>query len=131
MNDVVLELQGIDKSFFEVKVLKGVNFKVKKGKVLSLIGENGAGKSTLMNIIGGIFPPTAGTMKMEDKPYSPKDWDAMEAGIAFIHQNLFPNLSIADNMFITNFPTTKYLYSKERYQRKTKELLKSIELDIS
>lgn len=136
MNDVVLELQGIDKSFFEVKVLKGVNFKVKKGKVLSLIGENGAGKSTLMNIIGGIFPPTAGTMKMEDKPYSPKGpGDAMEAGIAFIHQelNLFPNLSIADNMFITNFPTTAKvpLIKKSVIKEKTKELLKSIELDIS
>ncbi|NLK98062.1 MAG: sugar ABC transporter ATP-binding protein [Epulopiscium sp.] len=136
MNDVVLELQGIDKSFFEVKVLKGVNFKVKKGKVLSLIGENGAGKSTLMNIIGGIFPPTAGTMKMEDKPYSPKGpGDAMEAGIAFIHQelNLFPNLSIADNMFITNFPTIAKvpLIKKSVIKEKTKELLKSIELDIS
>ncbi|WP_341875997.1 sugar ABC transporter ATP-binding protein [Defluviitalea saccharophila] len=136
MNDVVLELQGIDKSFFDVKVLKGVNFKVKKGKVLSLIGENGAGKSTLMNIIGGIFPPTAGTMKMEDKPYSPKGpGDAMEAGIAFIHQelNLFPNLSIADNMFITNFPTTAKvpLIKKSVIKEKTKELLKSIELDIS
>ncbi len=99
---------GIEKSFFGVKVLKGVSFTVGAASITGLVGENGAGKSTLMNLLGGNLEPDAGELRIHGQPYAPADPnDARAAGIAFVHQelNLFPNLSIAENLFLTDFPT--------------------------
>ena len=98
---------GIEKSFFGVKVLKGVSFGVGAGRIVGLVGENGAGKSTLMNLLGGNLQPDAGELRVNGQPYSPRNPnDARAAGIAFVHQelNLFPNLSLAENLHLTDFP---------------------------
>jgi ribose transport system ATP-binding protein len=102
-----LELRGISKSFFGVYALRDVSLNIDKGRILGLIGQNGAGKSTLMNIIGGVVQPDAGSMLLNEQPYTPRNpASANQKGIAFIHQelNLFSNLSIAENIFIDNFP---------------------------
>lgn len=104
---VAASLEGIEKSFFGVKVLKGVSFDLATASILGLVGENGAGKSTLMNVLGGNLQPDAGTMTIRGQPYAPKNPnDARFAGIAFVHQelNLFPNLSIAENLYLNSFP---------------------------
>ncbi len=98
---------GIEKAFFGVKVLKGVSFTVGAGSITGLVGENGAGKSTLMNLLGGNLPPDAGEMRVNGRPYAPRNPnDARAAGIACVHQelNLFPNLSIAENLFLPDLP---------------------------
>ncbi len=110
MNTPSLEFIGIEKSFFGVKVLKGVSFTVPAGGLVGLVGENGAGKSTLMNILGGNLRADAGAMRFEGAEFAPQNpQDAARRGIAFIHQelNLFPNLSIAENLFLARFPLTK------------------------
>jgi ribose transport system ATP-binding protein len=102
-----LRFEGIDKSFGGVPVLRGVSFELEAGRTLGLIGENGAGKSTLMNILGGNLLPDAGRMFLQGQPYAPAHpTDASRAGVAFIHQelNLFTNLTIAENLFLTAFP---------------------------
>jgi ABC-type sugar transport system ATPase subunit len=84
-----------------------VSFPLPKGHLLGLIGENGAGKTTLTNVLGGVLAPDSGMMKLRSADYAPRrPAEATAAGIAFIHQelNLFPNLSIADNLFIDRFP---------------------------
>lgn len=136
MEGIVLELANITKSFFGVKALNNVNFELKKGSVLGLIGQNGAGKSTLMNIIGGVIQPDSGTMKLYGKPYCPQGpIDAIKSGIAFIHQelNLFTNLSIAENIFINGFPRFSFLpfIDKRLIRKKTKQLLESVDLNVS
>jgi ribose transport system ATP-binding protein len=106
-NNELLSLHGIEKSFFGVKVLKGVSFTVPAGGMVGLVGENGAGKSTLMNILGGNLQRDAGKMRFEGVEFKPANpQDAEQRGIAFIHQelNLFPNLTIAENLFLTRFP---------------------------
>ncbi len=103
----MVRFQGIGKSFFGVPVLREVSFEAERGRILGLVGENGAGKSTLMNILGGSQRPDAGRMELDGSPYSPREpADAARSGVAFIHQelNLFPNLSIAENLFIAAFP---------------------------
>ncbi len=133
-----LEIKNVNKSFESVPVLKGVGLTVGKGNILGLVGENGAGKSTLMNIIGGIFPATSGQMFIDKKIYLPRSPnDALAEGIAFIHQelNLFPNLTITENLFIVNFPKRKIagfsFMDKKTAVKKTKELLALVGLDIS
>src|SRR6187551_1876892 len=105
--EAAVAFDRIEKSFFGVKVLKSVSFGVGAGRIVGLVGENGAGKSTLMNVLGGNLRPEAGSLLADGKPYAPKNPnDARATGIAFVHQelNLFPNLSIAENLFLTDFP---------------------------
>ncbi|MEK7677190.1 MAG: ATP-binding cassette domain-containing protein [Verrucomicrobiota bacterium] len=103
----MIEFAGISKGFTGVPVLRDVSFAVAAGHTLGLVGENGAGKSTLMNILGGNLLPDAGQMRLNGQPYAPRNPQAATRhGIAFIHQelNLFANLSIAENIFLTAFP---------------------------
>jgi ribose transport system ATP-binding protein len=132
----ILSLEGIGKAFFGVPAVSDVTLAVGRGRVLGLIGQNGAGKSTLMNIIGGVLPPDAGTMRLNGAPYQPRvPADASAAGIAFIHQelNLFSNLSIADNIFIDGFPESRLgpfrAIDRKATDRRTSELLEEVGLD--
>ena len=108
MTDTILRFEDVHKAFFGVTVLESITLEVTRGSIVGLVGENGAGKSTLMNILGGVVPLDAGQMLLDGEAYAPHDpRDADRAGIAFIHQelNLFTNLTIAENFFISGFPT--------------------------
>jgi len=136
MTHTVLEIEKVGKSFFGIPALQDVNLSLKKGQLLGLVGENGAGKSTLMNILGGVIRADYGTVKLNDKLYTPAcPADATRAGIAFIHQelNLFTNMSIVDNLFIDGFPKIKGLplISKRKAHHKAKELLEAVDLNLS
>lgn len=136
MSDVILSFENIEKSFFGVRVLKGIALGVPRGKVLGLVGENGAGKSTLMNLMGGVHAPDRGQMLLDGKPYAPRTpSDANDAGIAFIHQelNLFTNLSIAENIFIDGFPRVRWLplLNRRHMRARTQQFLEAVELDVS
>ena len=134
-NNELLSLRGIEKAFFGVKVLKGVSFSVPEGAIVGLVGENGAGKSTLVNILGGNLQPEAGSLRFAGSEYAPQNpQDAARRGIAFIHQelNLFPNLSIAENIFLTRFPRarhTPFIDRREMHER-AGELLREVGLEI-
>lgn len=133
--NVVLKCQNISKSFSGVSVLNNITYSLPQGSVLGLVGENGAGKSTLMNILGGVFQPDTGDMVLRDRSYAPETpLDAQQAGIAFIHQelNLFTNLTIAENFFITSFPWKKWFgipyIDKKSIDRETEDLLSRVGL---
>ena len=106
-----INMIGICKSFGANKVLGGVNLHVRAGEVHALMGENGAGKSTLMNILTGIHKADAGTIMVDGKEVIFRNnKDAEEHGIAFIHQelNIWPNLSVLENLFLMNQPKTRF-----------------------
>ena len=106
-----INMIGICKSFGANKVLGGVDLHVRPGEVHALMGENGAGKSTLMNILTGIHRADAGTIMVDGKEVTFKNnKDAEEHGIAFIHQelNIWPNLSVLENLFLMNQPKTRF-----------------------
>lgn len=140
MSDSLLKLDAIGKSFHGVTVLRDVSFDVSPGQVLGLVGENGAGKSTLMNIIGGVLLSDAGRMTISGASYAPHTVrDAQAAGIAFIHQelNLFPNLTIAENIFLTQFPIRTGLgrfgasIDRRAMHAQSVSLLEQVGLDVS
>jgi ribose transport system ATP-binding protein len=136
MSDLILQFQDIHKAFFGVPVLQGIHLDVERGSTVGLVGENGAGKSTLMNILGGVVPPTSGQMLLDGAAYEPADpGDAERAGIAFIHQelNLFTNLSIAENFFISDFPTMGRLplLNRRDLNNRAREYLAMVDLDLS
>jgi ribose transport system ATP-binding protein len=138
MNAMMLELHDISKSFFGVYALRGVTLNIAKGRILGLIGQNGAGKSTLMNIMGGVVQPDNGTMQLNGQRYAPRNpADASHARIAFIHQelNLFTNLSIAENIFIEDFPKKHVgLFSfidRKTMQQRTRDLLHQVNVALS
>ena len=111
MDTVILEMRNIIKDFPGVRALDQVNLRLKKGKVLALVGENGAGKSTLVKILSGVFPFSEfeGEIYLEGKPVKFSGTrEAEAAGISIIHQelNLLQNLSIAENIFIDRQPLT-------------------------
>lgn len=98
-----VEMQGINKSFFGVSVLKNVNFNLEEGEVHALVGENGAGKSTLMKILTGIYSKDSGCIYIDKKEVNINNIkDSMALEIAFLHQELstFPNMTIWENMFV-------------------------------
>ncbi|MFO0914715.1 MAG: sugar ABC transporter ATP-binding protein [Pirellulales bacterium] len=128
-----LEFTDIRKSFFGAPVLKGVSFRVPSGCVVGLVGENGAGKSTLMNILGGNLAPDSGSMLLDGQLYRPRSpRSAADAGIAFIHQelNLFPNLSVAENIFLTRFPTSLGHINRSACHRMADSLLRQVGLSV-
>mgnify|MGYP000250170725 CR=1 FL=1 len=132
----LLEFTNIGKSFFGVKAVDDISFDLEPGRLLGLVGENGAGKSTLMNILGGVLSPDEGTMTVGGQPYAPKNpRDAKRAGIAFIHQelNLFTNLSVAENLFIDEFPSWGKLplLNRATMRSRTQKALQAVALDVS
>src|SRR3954465_8980407 len=103
----LLEMRGICKRFPGVVALDGVTLEIGTGEVLGLCGENGAGKSTLMKILGGVYQPDGGEIRVDGREVKINHvTDAMKLGIAFIHQelNVLDNLDVAANVFLGREP---------------------------
>ena len=107
MPEPFFELVDISKIYPGVVALDHVDLSVSRGEVVALIGENGAGKSTLMRVLGGVAEPSGGIIRVDGvERRSLTVMDAIEAGIAFVHQelNLFDNLDVAGNVYIGREP---------------------------
>ena len=103
-----LRIDGISKQFEAVHALRDVSFEFAPGEVHSLIGENGAGKSTLVGIITGLTAATSGSLYLDGELVSFRTpHEARAAGVAAVYQdpNLFPHLSVAENIFTGQYPT--------------------------
>src|SRR6266581_2700143 len=99
----ILELRGITKAFGSVQALDDVDFEVRSGEVMALVGDNGAGKSTLIKCVAGIYPIDAGEILFDGKKthvHGPKD--AARLGIEVVYQDLAlcDNLDVVQNMFL-------------------------------
>jgi len=103
MDDIAIELRGIDKSFGLVHANKNINLKVRKGTIHGIIGENGAGKSTLMSILYGFYQADGGEILVNGKPVAIRDPNtAISVGIGMVHQHfmLVENFTVLENVML-------------------------------
>ncbi|SFT40229.1 ribose ABC transporter ATP-binding protein [Pseudovibrio denitrificans] len=129
----LLQLQGIEKSFSGINVLKSVDLTIRAGRVVALAGENGAGKSTLMKIISGIYQRDAGKVVYKGKEVEfTTARQSMDAGIGIIHQelNLLPELSVAENIYLGREPTKLGKIQWDVIERESKKYLAQLKQDI-
>lgn len=134
MGQTVLEMIGIKKSFSGIYALSGIDFSLEQGEVHALLGENGAGKSTLIKVLGGIYQPDEGTVKIQGKEVRINSVPAArENGIGIIHQEivLVPYLTVAQNLFLGREIKTKYgTINMAETNRKAKEMIASLGVNI-
>ncbi|MDH7785611.1 inositol transport system ATP-binding protein [Ochrobactrum sp. 19YEA23] len=132
--DYLLEVEGIRKEFPGVVALDNVQFRLRPGTVHALMGENGAGKSTLMKIIAGVYTPDEGQIRLRGEYISLKSpRDALERGIAMIHQELalMNFMTVAENIWIRREPTNSIgLIDHAEMTDRTRTLFKQLKIDI-
>src|SRR5580692_401077 len=131
---VVLVAEKISKRFPGTVALDQVDFTVHAGSVNVLIGENGAGKSTLMKILAGVDRATSGRLLLDGIPVEFKSTrEAAQAGIGIIFQelNLYPNLSISENIFVARELTRSGVVQHRAQEHVTAELLNRLEQPLN
>ena len=111
MTQPAAAVEGVTKHFGATVALDGVDFDVAVGEIHAVVGENGAGKSTLIRILGGVWRPDRGTVRVDGTARqfsSPRD--AIAAGIVTIPQELrlVPALSIAENIALGDLPVRRF-----------------------
>ena len=134
MNDNLLEIKNLSKSFGKNKVLSGINITLKKGSVLGLMGENGAGKSTMMKCLFGIYEQDEGQFFLDGKPIdfkSPKE--ALENGVSMVHQELNQCLdrTVMDNLFLGRYPKKFGVVDEKRRFRESSRLFSSLKMNVN
>ena len=133
MDDIILEVKNLSKSFVKNKVLDGINLEVKKSSVLGLMGENGAGKSTMMKCLFGIYTKDEGQFMLDGKPVdfkSPKE--ALENGVAMVHQELNQCLdrSVMDNLYLGRYPKRFGIIDESKMLKDSVNLFSSLDMNV-
>lgn len=133
MEQVLLRMENICKSFGDVKVLKNVQLEVKAGEVHALLGENGAGKSTLIKILGGAYTKDSGDIYVDGEKIDITNVDsAKKYGIRVIHQELMliPYMTIAENIFLGQEPKKNGIVDIKKMNEETAGFLKEMGLNL-
>ena len=127
-----IELKGVTKRFGDVIANDNVNLTVRKGEILSILGENGSGKTTLMNMLSGIYFPDEGEIYVDGKEVtirSPKDSFALGIGMIHQHFKLINILTAAENI-ILGLPGKEKLNMKQ-VEKEIRELTEQYGFDLN
>lgn len=133
-NQYLFELKGIEKRFPGVHALQSVDFELRSGECVALLGENGAGKSTLIKVMGGAHQADSGLLLVQGVLQSwNKPTDSLDAGVAIIYQefNLVPGLTAAENVFLGIEPSDFGWVRKSEEKQKVREVFNRIGAEIN
>lgn len=134
MDQALLEMRNISKSFPGVKALDNVSLTVRPGTVHALMGENGAGKSTLMKCLFGIYHKDSGSIILDGKEVSFKNSkEALENGVAMVHQELNQALtrSVQDNLWLGRYPKVGgVMVSESIMKKRTREIFDQLGVTV-
>jgi simple sugar transport system ATP-binding protein len=136
MDDYVVEMKGICKSFGGVQALKSVDLELRRGEIMGMVGDNGAGKSTLMKVLSGAHLADEGEIFIDGKKAHIRNpQDAFNLGIGMIYQDLalFNNLDVARNIFVGRelvHGPFKLLLDKKSMYSKAESLIRDLRVDI-
>jgi ribose transport system ATP-binding protein len=135
MGDVLVLMEGIEKSFPGVHALSKCHFELRAGEVHALVGENGAGKSTLMKVLAGVYAKDAGRVVFNGKEVDiPNPRAALHMGICMIHQelNLMNHLSVAQNIFIGREPRriVPFVLDEKEINARAQALFDSLHMNL-
>jgi ABC-type sugar transport system ATPase subunit len=129
----IVSMKNISKKFGGTQALDNVSIDIYPGEIHSFVGVNGAGKSTLMKILLGVFPPDSGRILISGKEVSFKSpVDAINSGISMVFQelNLFPKMTVAENILLGKYPTNHGIISWENGYKIVKDFLDSIKINL-
>ena len=130
MSNVIISVKNLEKKFDKNAVLKGVTVDINKGDVVCVIGASGSGKSTFLRCLNMLELPTGGSIMFEGADLTDKKVDLnlhrQKMGMVFQQFNLFPHMTILDNL--TCAPIMLKKISKEQAEAKAKELLARVGL---
>ena len=117
---VVLEAKGIEKRYGATAALRNVDFALKEGEIHALLGENGAGKSTLSKILAGVERPDEGEIRLRGAPIaisSPAQAQTLGIGMVSQELELFPHLTVAENLAAGNAAIERGVFVQRRLLR--------------
>ena len=123
---MMLEIKDIHKNFGKTKVLKGINLNVSEKDIVVIIGPSGSGKSTLLRVINELEKPNKGQIIFEGKAVTNVDEYRKKVGMVFQHFNLFPHLTVLDNLILA--PVKLKIKNKEDAIIEARKLLKDVGL---
>ena len=128
MTDVLLKVENLKKNFGNLQVLKGINQTVRTGEVVSVIGPSGSGKSTFLRCLNLLERPDEGEIWFDGQEITQKginiDLHRQKMGMVFQHFNVFPNMTVLQN--ITLAPILEKKIPKDQAEKQAMELLESV-----
>lgn len=124
----MIEIKGLKKSFGDLEVLKNIDQNVEEGEVLCIVGPSGSGKSTMLRCINRLEEPTGGEIYIDGELITEKNVDRIRTkmGMVFQQFNLFPHMSVLDNL--TCGPLNVKKADKKEAEKKAMELLTRVGL---
>lgn len=131
VEEYAIELRGVTKTFGEVVANDNVNLTLKKGEILSILGENGSGKTTLMNMLSGIYFPDKGEILVNGGPVtirSPRDAFDLKIGMIHQHFKLIPIFTATENIILGQKEQGRLNMDKKN--REIKELADTYGFDL-
>jgi len=130
MSDTILSIEHVNKKFVingeDLEVLNDINFEVKKGEFICIVGFSGCGKSTLLRMIGGLESIDEGTISMNGKPIT---GPSLERGMIFQESRLFPWMKIKDNIAFGISEEERKKLDKKEVEERVNSMLKLVELE--
>lgn len=123
----MLELKNIEKSFSGRKILDGISLKVTDGEIMCIVGQSGGGKTTLLRCISGLERIDEGEMMLDGRKFDPMSSKEALIGVVFQEYNLFPHLSVLEN--VTLAPEVALKKDPQAVEKEARQLLKKLSLE--